>query len=400
VSNLKAIVALEDGLSADSVEDALVDGDDLRIVGFLESGNGDRSILRRSGVDLVLIACEPGSASALDTIHQAVAEAPERPVVVLQLGAPSSNGFMNDVFAAGADDIIALPETPERMRHALQKAIARKRGAGLGDGGTPGQLVCILGPKGGTGKTITACNLSVALAEAGRRTTLVDLDLRFGDVGLGLRLSPQPTIYDLAKVGGTLDAEKMEDYLVTHESGLRVLLAPTRPDHAGAVSTAFIAEVYAVLRSAGDAVVVDTPAGFAPEVITSIDSSTDVCVVGMLDAFSLKDTKLGLETLDRMGYDGEGVRLVLNRADTHVGITDTDVKAILGRTPDILIPSEQDIPRSVTEGIPIVSSQPRSAAAKAFRTLAEMYTNVPAVAVADMPAEGTKTRSRKSLLRR
>src|SRR5262249_39249967 len=160
------------------------------------------------------------------------------------------------------------------------------------------------------------CNLAVALADEGRRVSVVDLDLHFGDVGLGLRLAPERTIYDLARSGGTLDAEKLEDYLAPHVSGIRALLAPTRPDHAGSIGTSFIAEVLALLRVMGDVVIVDTPAGFPPEVITAIDSSSDVCVVGMLDAFSLKDTKLGLETLDRMGYDRASTRIVLNRADS------------------------------------------------------------------------------------
>src|SRR5207245_3389952 len=123
--------------------------------------------------------------------------------------------------------------------------------------------VCVLGPKGGTGKTVTSCNLAVALAELGRRTALVDLDLAFGDVGLGLRLTPERTIYDLARSAGTLDAEKLDDYLSNHTSGLRVLLAPTRPDHAGAITTPFIGEMLAVLRSMVEIVVVDTTAGFS-----------------------------------------------------------------------------------------------------------------------------------------
>lgn len=400
MSQIRAVVVLEDGIRTVSVEDALSQDEGLEIVGVLDGEAVDRSALTHGRIDLVLVACHHGSTTALSTIESAAADLPDRPVVVLALGTPNGDGFMNDVFAAGADDIIALPETPERMRHALQKALARKRGTTLARGGEPGQLVCVLGPKGGTGKTVTACNLAVALAELGRRTALVDLDLHFGDVGLGLRLAPEHTIYDLARMGGTLDAEKMGDYLAQHESGLRVLLAPTRPDHAGAVSGMFIAEALAVLRSTSDTVVVDTPAGFPPEVITTIDGSTDVCVVGMLDAFSLKDTKLGLETLDRMGYDRGSVRLVLNRADTHVGISEADVKAILGRTPDVLIPSERDIPRSVTEGIPIVSSQPRSAAAKAFRALAEAYAETPAPTAADPTAESTRSQSRRSLLRR
>ena len=37
--------------------------------------------------------------------------------------------------------------------------------------------------------------------------------------------------------------------------------------------------------------------------IAAVDASSQLCVVGMLDALSLKDTKIGLETLAQMGYD-------------------------------------------------------------------------------------------------
>jgi pilus assembly protein CpaE len=96
-------------------------------------------------------------------------------------------------------------------------------------------------------------------------------------------------------------------------------------------------------------------------------------MVGMLDSLSLKNTKLGLETLELMGYDGERTRLVLNRADSRVGISRDDVVAIVGREPDVMVPSDRDIPRSINEGTPVVLAKGRSEAAKAFRTLAAMY---------------------------
>ena len=111
------------------------------------------------------------------------------------------------------------------------------------------------------------------------------------------------------------------------------------------------------LRAKHDFVIVDTPPGFTPEVIASIDSSSHVCMVGMLDSLSLKNTKLGLETLELMGYDRDRIRLVLNRADSRVGITHDDVASIIGRKPDVLVPSDRDIPRSVNEGKPIVARQ-------------------------------------------
>jgi pilus assembly protein CpaE len=234
-------------------------------------------------------------------------------------------------------------------------------------------MICVLGPKGGTGKTVTSSNLAVSLARAGYRSVIVDLDLQFGDVGLSLGLEPDKTVYDLAKSGGSLDAEKIDGFLAVHHSGVRALLAPTRPDHASVVTVEFLRDVYALLRSTNDFVIVDTPPGFTAEVIASIDSSSHVCVVGTLDSLSLKNTKLGLETLELMGYRPDRIRLVLNRAGTKVGITSEDVEAVMGRKPDVLVPSDRDIPRSVNEGDPIVLSKDRSEAARAFQKLADGY---------------------------
>jgi pilus assembly protein CpaE len=234
-------------------------------------------------------------------------------------------------------------------------------------------MVCVLGPKGGAGKTLTSCNLAVSLAHSGRKVVLVDLDLQFGDVGLALGLAPERTVYDLAKSGGSVDAEKIEGFLTTHSSGLRVLMAPTRPDQAAGISVEFLRDVYAALRASNDFVVVDTPPGFTSEVIASIDSSSHVCMVGMLDAPSLKNTKLGLETLELMGYDDDRIRMVLNRADSRVGIAQDEVVAITGREPDVLIPSDREIPCSVNEGVPVVVAKTRSEAARAFNSLAQLY---------------------------
>jgi pilus assembly protein CpaE len=150
-------------------------------------------------------------------------------------------------------------------------------------------------------------------------------------------------------------------------------MAPVRPDQASAVTIEFLRDVYALLRSTHDFVVVDTPPGFSPEVIASIDSSSHVALVGMLDSLSLKNSKLGLQTLSLMGYEHDRIRLVLNRADTNVGVTAEDVTAVLGRAPDVMVPSHRDVVRSINEGSPVVVSRPRSEMARAFQSLAAMY---------------------------
>lgn len=368
--SIKTFVAVDTGMSRDIVEESLPRSGNIDLVGIVEGLDEAWLTLQEVPNDLLVVACAGHSEKALVMIDGAVKQRPSRPVVVFGYGSP--NGFVDRIFGAGADDILVLPQDPEAVQFMLQKAVARKTGGSGAASGSQAQLVCVLGPKGGTGKTLTATSLAVVLAEMGKRVALLDLDLQFGDVGLCMGLSPERTIYDLARTGGTLDEEKLSDFLMTHHSGAEVLIAPSRPDHAAAISIDFLRSVYTVLRRMVDYVIVDTPPGFTPEVIATIDSATTVCMVGMLDALSLKNTKLGLETLDLMGFPRDRVKLVLNRARTRVGISDQDVEAIVARTPDVLVPSDRDIPRSVNEGTPIVLSKPQSEASEAFRRLGRM----------------------------
>jgi pilus assembly protein CpaE len=368
---IRALVALDSGVDPLQIEQTLPLDSDLNVVGYVDVlEDGWQSLLDERS-DILVVACAGASDRALEVIRGAVRQRSDRPVVVFSHGSP--NGFLRRLFEAGADDVVALPEEPDRVYFTLQKALARRLGAGVATPTSLSPLVCILGPKGGTGKTLVAANLAVGLAQEGKRVVLVDLDLQFGDLGLSLGLAPEKTIYDLAKSGGGIDHEKLDDYLTPHASGIRVLLAPTRPDQASVVTVELLRECYSLLRTMCDIVIVDTPPGFTAEVIASIDVSTHVCMIGMLDSLSLKNTKLGLETLDLMGYPSERVTLLLNRADTKVGITREDVTAIIGRAPDVMVPSDREIPRSVNEGQPIVLSNERSEAARSFRQLASLF---------------------------
>src|ERR687887_359841 len=335
-SAIRTLVAVDTTADRQVVQAALPGSNGIEIVGVIYGLDESWNALQEAQTDLVVVACSGYSDRTLFFIEGALKQRPERPIVVLVHDA--RDGFVRRVFEAGADDVVVLPESPERIAFTFEKAIARREGAAVA-----------------------------------KKVALVDLDLQFGDVALSLGLSPEKTIYDLAKSGGSLDIEKLESYLTTHPSGLRVLQAPTRPDQASFVTVDLLRDIYTLLRSNYDFVIVDTPPGFTPEVIASIDSSSHVCMVGMLDSLSLKNTKLGFETLELMGYDSARVTIVLNRADTRIGISREDVAAIVGRPPNVMVPSDREIPRALTEGVPIVLANERSDAASAFRELAESY---------------------------
>jgi pilus assembly protein CpaE len=383
MSTLTTIVGIDGEVDLHALELMLESQPSISLARPMGDLDDVREALDEAGCDLLIVACGGEGQRALAFIASAVKEYPELPIVVAYQGAP--NGFVGAAFEAGADDVMMLssdpvegsaPPTDAELLFTLQKAVARRNGAPSPSAERHSRMICILGPKGGAGKTVVTSNLGVALAAEGARVALVDLDLQFGDLALALGLEPDRPIYALATSGGSLDTEKLEVFLSQHESGLRVLMAPTRPDQWSSITVDFLNRVYSLLRAMHDYVIVDTPPGFTPEVIASIDGATDVCIVATLDILSLKSTKVGIETLGLMGHDLDRLHFVLNRADSRVSLTEHDVEAIVGAKPDVLVPSHRDITRSVNDAETIVTASPRSEAAKAFKRLAHLYETV------------------------
>jgi pilus assembly protein CpaE len=375
---IAAIVAHDDSVSQDLLSAHIPTGGGIEVVSVLDRLVLTTDDIRRSDADVLIIVCREHSAEGLALSEWWHNVRPGRPVILMSEG--DDEIFVEHIFATGADDFIVINpgldaafKTRGDLQFAIRKAVARNYTGGerAPDSGT---MLAVLGPKGGCGKTVTSTNLGVALASRGRRTALVDLDLHFGDVALSLDLNPHLTSFDLAVSGGSLDSEKLDDFMLRHSSGLRVLAAPVKPDQASSVSPGLMLDVYSLLRREYDFVIVDTPPSFTPEVIATIDNATALCLVVMLDALSLKNARLGLETLDLMGFPEDKVRILLSRAGTSVGVTESDAVEIMGRKLDVLVPSDRSVSRSLGDGVPLVISQPKSEVAKAYESLADLFT--------------------------
>jgi pilus assembly protein CpaE len=318
----------------------------------------------------VLLLFTPTVGDVTELLASARQSRPDMGLVVAMPG--PANGFIEEAFKAGAHEIVILPAEAAVVAAAAHKAMARVATAGEAEAPTQrASLVVVLGPKGGVGKTTVSTSLATELARRSHETLIVDLDLQFGDVGLALGVEPERTIFDMAQASEKLDGERLRGYLGRSVDGVHTLLAPIRPDQAEAIEPAALQRILAVAGGEFDAIVVDTPPAFGASTITAIDHARHAVMVGTLDLAGLKNMKLGLETLDLMGFPADRVTTVLNRADTKVGLLAGDVRAVIGRGIDVELPSSRVVPRAANSSRPIVSADPKSAPARQLRALAD-----------------------------
>jgi pilus assembly protein CpaE len=284
--------------------------------------------------------------ATLDAELEAIRVYTDAPIVLLTATAP-----LPDVNVAAA---LVLPDDADRV----PAVVAGLRGDSQPTDATATQnrFFTVFSPKGGTGKSVIATNLGVALALNGVSTLLVDLGLELGDDALMLGSDPRRTIYDLVAAPGALDEEKLRGYATRHASGLDVLPAPLRPEQAELVTEDKVARILDVARDAYDAVVVDTPASFHGTVLAAVDRTDALLLVCELDMATLKNVRVTLETLQLLRVPEERISLVLNQPSPSRAMKRSELEAALGSRVRFEVPYDAEVPGSIGLGKPLVLS--------------------------------------------
>ncbi|HEV2888771.1 MAG TPA: P-loop NTPase [Frankiaceae bacterium] len=336
-----------------------------------------RRINEGPDVDVVLIGPHVAAEPAL-----ALAEAMRiaRPMLgVVLVRARIDTATLTDALRAGVRDVVKERDVPgigTAVQRALELARAAREQAGIavaeGEGEELGRLITVFSAKGGAGKTTVSTNLAAALADGGKRNVcLVDLDLAFGDVAIALQLFPAHTLSDAVPMMDSLDASAVQALLTPHSPGLTTLVAPVEPGAADSIPAPLVGRVLRVLRQLFQFVVVDTPPAFTDHVLAAFDESDYVALLATLDIPALKNLKLTLETLDLLNYPRDRWRVVLNRADSKVGLQLAEVEKTLRVPIAVQIPSSRSVPASVNRGVPIVLDEPNHPVSQAIRQFAE-----------------------------
>ncbi len=282
--------------------------------------------------------------------------------------------LLREALRAGVSDVLTLSASAEEWDEAITRTRARVVFEHDLDGDgedARGRVVSVFSTKGGSGKSLLASNLAVIAAQrSGRRVALVDLDLQSGDLAIMFQLMPALSIYDAAQGAERLDEEALQGYITAHHSGVDLLAAPMEPSLAEQVPPSAIEAILELLPTMYPLVIVDGPPMFTDQMLTALDRSDEIVLVGSMDVPSIKNLKLAISTMAQLGHPREKLRIVLNRADSKVGLRSQEVEKSLGVEIDVSIPSSRDVPMSINQGEPLAVSRPRSPVVQAIGELA------------------------------
>lgn len=344
----------------------------------LLDGNSASLVAELTRTDPAVVAIGPGLADdqALDLVEAFDAHRPDVTVIIV---ADPSLQLLERALRSGARDVVA-PDAPdielrEAFEQVLDAADRRRTTLAAADLDTPSRhVICVLAPKGGTGKTTVSTNLASGLAvEAPGEVVIVDLDFQFGDVASALRMTPEHTFADIARSKNTVDVTTIKVFLTAADTGLYALCAPEVPVDADPITPQHVQHVISLLASEFRYVVIDTGSGLDEGTLAVLRLCTDLVLVTSTDVPSVRATRKEVEMLDLLDLTDQTRHFVVNRADARVGLPVSEVEATVGMEAGVTIPSSRAVPISVNQGTPVVVSDRRSNVGEALCQLVSRF---------------------------
>ncbi|MGI6605567.1 MAG: response regulator [Peptococcia bacterium] len=326
--------------------------------------------------DIVLMDINMPKMDGLEAAEKITIGVPKCAVIVISV--QGEQEYLRKAMMSGARSYLVKPFNSDELINTIQsvyqiEAKKQNQPAETIEETDKCEVVTVFGTKGGVGKTTIAVNLAVLLAKKKKKVAILDLDLQFGDVTIFLNLYPRRTISELVQEGA-LDLELVESNLTEHNSGVKILPAPSRPEYAELVTPAYVEDIIKLLKVDYDYIIIDTPPLFNEINLTALDLSNQVLLVLGMDLATIKNIKLSLELLASLNHR-EKIKLILNRASDDMGITVSDAEETLNFLVAAQIPSEgRIVVPALNEGIPFTISNPLGKASLALQKIADMVT--------------------------
>jgi pilus assembly protein CpaE len=308
--------------------------------------------------------------------YQVVRKLRENPatadIAILILTARAQPVDRDAAMAARADAYMAKPVSPSELLQTVGVLLSKHAQAML-----PGNLVVsVFSLRGGVGTTTVAVNLALALRQAGREVCLVDLCSKSGHAAMQMRLKAQATWAEVLPQINNLSLDAIKQILLHHESGLRVLPSPFLPPTLPPTGDA-VARLLGMLKPAFGATIVDLSA-LGEGGRAAISASDLVMVILSPDVASLQTAAAMLRVLKTMNVPDSRILLVSNQVAPRFGLSTTAIEKALGHPVLANLAYDEAQSQALSQGAPVMISQPDSPLATGVRQLVQAMAPAPA----------------------
>lgn len=274
----------------------------------------------------------------------------------------------------GIQEFFMPPLKPQEVQRALERFKERAAHAATGRTARAGQVISIVGGKGGVGATTVAVNLAVSLNRSHQDASvaLLDMNTLFGEIPLFMEIKPQFHWGDLTKNINRLDETFLMNLLSQHRSGVHVLPSPGYLNGHQRPTPQIMQQLLSLMKTIFDYVVIDCGQATNDTALKTFELSTHLLLIATPSLPCLANTNKLLGSVTNLGFvDIERPKIILNRYTKRGDISADDARAGLGRDIFWMIPNDYiTTMAAINQGRPLAEVAPKSKIARNFDRLA------------------------------
>ena len=290
---------------------------------------------------------------------------------VLALSDNPSVDLIIEIMRAGAKEFVPIPIIKSEFFESVNKLLSELNETKKTNNC---KIISVFSNKGGIGKTSLATNLALELCKITKENiALIDLNFQMGDITTFLDLKPSFNISymleNLDKINETFLLSTLERYKKT---SLYVLADPPYFKQADNIQPRQITKLFNTLKETFSYIIVDAEASFEGKNIAALDNSDLVLLVSVANLPALRNTQRCLELFEKLGYDKEKVKIILNRYMENDEIKEADVEKVLSKKIYWKIPNNYfAIMTAINKGIPVSEINDSTNIARSYKDLAQ-----------------------------